>query len=163
MARRLELRHHYPNPPESIREELTDPQYLADKLRTVGGPGSELVSREQDECGVTIVIHHPVPKETLPSFLRSILPSDLTIHRTEIWTSSGGSMHVMVDGAPGTITGSMRLEPDPDGCVLGSQLTAEVALPLFSGKAERAITDNVATLMETEYRFTLEWLRACRA
>lgn len=35
---------------------------------------------------------------------------------------------------------------------------AEVGL-LFSGKVERAITDNVATLMETEYRFTLKWLR----
>ena len=53
----------------------------------------------------------------------------------------------------------MRLEPDPDGCVLGAQLTAEVPLPLFGGKVEKVITDSVARLMESEYQFTLSWLR----
>jgi hypothetical protein len=72
-------------------------------------------------------------------------------------------VHAVVDGAPGTITGAMRLEPEPAGCVLDAQLTAEVGLPLIGGKVENMITDGIATLMETEYRFTLEWLRNSRA
>lgn len=142
-----------------MREVLTDPAYLREKLRAVGGPRAELVSREQDERGVTVVLRQAVPQDALPSFLRSVLPGDLTIRRTETWTSSGGRVHAVVDGAPGTITGVMRFEPDPAGCVLGAQLTAEVGLPLIGGKVEKIITDNVATLMEAEYRFTLEWLR----
>jgi hypothetical protein len=155
----VELRHHYPEPPERIPEVLTDPDYLRDKLRAVGGPGAELVSREQDERGVTIVLHHAVPGNALPSFLRSVRPEGLTIRRTETWTSSGGSVHAVVDGMPGTVTIVMNLEPDHAGSVLGAQLTAEVPLPLFGGRAEKMITDNVAKLMAAEYQFTLDWLR----
>ena len=159
MANRVELQQCYPEPPERIREVLTDPTYLSDKLHAVGGPRAELVSREQDECGVTIVLHHAVPGDALPSFLRSVRPEGLTIRRTETWTRSGGSVHAVVDGVPGTITVVMQLEPDPPGCVLGAQLTAEVPLPLFGGKVEKMITDNVTKLMTAEYQFTLDWLR----
>jgi hypothetical protein len=159
MANRVELRHRYPEPPQRIWEVLTDADYLRDKLRAVGGPGAELVCHEQDESGVIIVLHHAVAADALPSFLRSVRPEGLTIRRTETWTSFGGSVHAVVDGMPGTITVVMHLEPDPTGCVLGAQLTAEVSLPLFSGKVEKVITDKVAQLMATEYQFTLDWLR----
>jgi hypothetical protein len=159
MASRLALRHRYPASRERVRQVLTDRQYLRDKLRAVGGPRAELVSWKQDERGITVVLHQAVPDDALPSFLRSVLPGDLRIRRTETWTGSGGSVHAVVEGAPGTVTGAMRLEPDPAGCVLGAQLTAEVGLPLIGGKVEKVITDSVGRLMEAEYRFTLEWLR----
>lgn len=142
-----------------MREVLTDQQYLRDKLRTVGGPRGELVSWERDERGITVVLQQAVPEDAMPSFLRSVLPSGLTIRRTETWNSSGGSVHAVVDGAPGTITGTMRLEPDPAGCILGARLTADVGLPLIGAKVEKLITDNIAALMESEYQFTLQWLR----
>jgi hypothetical protein len=82
----------------------------------------------------------------------------LTIRRIETWTNTGGSVQAVIDGAPGTITGTMRLEPEPAGCVLGAELTAEVPLPLIGGKVERIITDNIGKLMDAEYQFTLEWL-----
>lgn len=56
MASRLALQHRYPEPPERIREVLTDQRYLRDKLRAVGGPQAELVSWQADERGVTVVI-----------------------------------------------------------------------------------------------------------
>jgi hypothetical protein len=159
MASRLALRHRYPEPSERIRAVLIDQRYLRDKLRAVGGPRAELTSWEAGERGVTVVIHQAVPGDVLPSFLRSARPNGLTIHRTETWNSSGGSVHAVVDGLPGTITGAMRLAPDPAGCVLGAQLMAEVGLPLIGGMVEKMIIDGIARLMETEYRFTLEWLR----
>ena len=85
------------------------------------------------------------------------------IRRTETCTSSGASVHAVVDGVPGTITVALHLEPDPAGSVLGAQLTAEVPLPLFGGKVEKMITDNVAKLMAAEHQFTLDWLRASAA
>lgn len=159
MASRVELRQRYPEPPQRIREVLTDPDYLRDKLRAVGGPGAELVSRQEDERGVTVVVHQTVPGDALPSFLRSVITEDLTIRRTETWTSSGATVHAVVDGVPGTITVSMRLAPDPAGSVLGAQLTAEVPLPLVGGKVEKIIIDNVAKLLAAEHQFTLDWLR----
>ncbi len=159
MVNQVELQQRYPESPERIWEVLTNPAYLSDKMHAVGGPRAELVSREQDGRGVTIVLHHAVPGDTLPAFLRSVRPEGLTIRRTETWTSTGGSVRAVVDGVPGTITVVMHLEPDPTGCVLGAQLTAEVPLPLFGGKVEKMITDNVTKLMTAEYQFTLDWLR----
>jgi hypothetical protein len=37
MVNRVELQHQYPVPPESIREVLTDPDYLSDKLPARAG------------------------------------------------------------------------------------------------------------------------------
>jgi hypothetical protein len=141
-----------------MREVLIDREYLLDKMRAVGGPGAELVSWDQDEHGVTVVLHHAVPEDALPSALRSLLPDDLTIRRTESWSGSSGSLQAMVDGVPATVAGTTCLEPNSAGCVLGTQLTAEVDFPLFSAKVEKMIINKVAALMETEYQFTLEWL-----
>jgi len=159
MTSRVKLQHRYPEPPERMRDVLTDPAYLRDKLRAVGGPRAELVSREEDKHTVTIVLRHTVPAGALPSFVRAVLPGDLAIRRTESWNSSGGSVHSVVDGAPATITGQMRLDPDPAGCVLSALLEAKVPLPLIGGKVEKAITDSVTKLMATEYDFTIQWLR----
>jgi Protein of unknown function (DUF2505) len=159
MASQVELQHRYPERPERIREVLTDPDYVRDKLRAVGGPRAELVSRQENERGVTIVLHHAIPGDMLPSFLRSVRPEGLTIRRTETWISTGGNVNAVIDGMPGTMTVAMCLMPDPAGCVLGAQLTAEVPLPLFGGRAEKMITANVAKLMAAEHQFTLRWLR----
>ena len=159
MTSRLELRHRYPKPPERMREILTDPTYLQDKLREVGGPQAELVSRQRDDQGITIVLHQTVPANVLPSFVRSFLSGDLTIHRSETWTSSGGTVHSVVDGAPGSITGTMHLESDPAGSVLSMQLEVTVPVPLIGGKVEKSIINGVSKLMDSEYAFTVEWLR----
>ncbi|MGH3925694.1 MAG: DUF2505 domain-containing protein, partial [Pseudonocardiaceae bacterium] len=93
------------------------------------------------------------------SCIRAVLPGDLVIHRTEIWTGSRGTVQAVVDRAPGTITGEMSIEPDPAGSVVTLRLEATVALPLIGGKVEKAITDSVRKLMDAEYDFTLQWLR----
>jgi hypothetical protein len=159
MASQLALRHQYPTSPEQMRDVLTDQRYLQAKLRAVGGPRAELASWQQDEHGMTAVLHQAVPGDAIPSFLRAMVPGDLMIRRTETWRGCRGSVEAVVDGAPGTITGVMDLEPDAAGCVLGSQLTVEVPLPLIGGKVEKIVIDNIATLLNSEYQFTLTWLR----
>lgn len=159
MTIRLELRHRYPEPPDRMREVLTDPAFLHAKLREVGGPKAELVSREEDGRGVTILVRQTVPGTELPAVVRAVLPGDVVIHRTETWTGWCGAVQVVVHGAPGTITGEMNIEPAPAGSVVILQLEATVALPLFGGKVEKIIADGVRKLMDTEYDFTLNWLR----
>jgi hypothetical protein len=78
--------------------------------------------------------------------------------RTESWSNFGACLHAMIDGIPATVVGTMCFEPHSAGCLLDTQLTAEVDFPLFSGQVEQTITTKVAALMDTEYQFTLEWL-----
>jgi hypothetical protein len=141
-------------------EVLTDPDFLRAKLHAVGGPRAELVSRDDDGPGVTVVLRQTVPAGSLPSFVRAVLPGDLVIRRIERWQSAEGTVHAEVDGAPGTIGGTMSIEPDPGGSVLVLRLEAKVPLPLVGGKVEKVITDSVSKLMDAEYEFTLQWLRS---
>ncbi len=140
MTRRVVIRRSYPEPPQSMREVFTDPGYLRDKLRTVGGPRDELVSRTVNEHSVTIVLYHVV-----------------------VWTGSDGTLHAIVNEAPAELTGTVWLEPALSGCVFGAQLLANVQLPLFSDKVEKIIAENVGKLLDAEYRFTLEWLHNGKA
>ncbi|HZS22211.1 MAG TPA: DUF2505 domain-containing protein [Pseudonocardiaceae bacterium] len=159
MASQLALRHQYPASCEQMWDVLTDQQYLQAKLQAVGGPRAELVSWQRDEHAATMVLNQTVPGGAIPSFLRAMLPGELTIRRTETWRGCRGNVEAAVDGAPGTIAGVMSLEPDGTGCVLGSQITVDVPLPLIGGKVEKLVSDNIASLLETEYQFTLAWLR----
>ncbi|MGH4018157.1 MAG: DUF2505 domain-containing protein [Pseudonocardiaceae bacterium] len=159
MTSRLELRHAYPEPPERMAEVLVDPDYLQAKLREVGGSGAELVSRTERNGKVTVVLRQSVPTDSLPSFVRSLAPVDLRIERTEIWDGTRGRTHAVIGGAPGTISGTMSLDPDGAGSALGARIEADVPVPLVGGKVEKVITDNIGKLMQVEYTFTLDWLR----
>lgn len=141
-----------------MRHVLTDPSFLQDKLRAVGGPQAELVSRTENEREVTLVVRQTVLAQTLPSLVRSLLPGDLTITRAEYWTGLEGGVHASVDSAPAKIVGRMWLEPDTAGSILAMQLEATVKLPLIGGKLEKAITDSVSKLIDVEHGFTVSWL-----
>jgi len=158
MASQLALRHQYPALVERMREVLTNRQYQEAKLRAVGGPRAELISWHQDTQGVTVVLHQAVPGDAIPPFLRSLLPGDLTIRRTETWRGCRGSVEAVVNGAPGAITGVMLLEPDPAGCVLGAQLTAEVPLPLIGGKVENYVAGMLDKLLTKDAELGQIWL-----
>ncbi|MGH3569161.1 MAG: DUF2505 family protein [Pseudonocardia sp.] len=81
--------------------------------------GTSILSRRSGsgKRGVTIVLYNAVHCDALPPFRRSARPEGLTIRRAETWINSGGSVHAMVDGMPGTMTVAMRLVPDLVGCV----------------------------------------------
>lgn len=160
MTSRVELRHSYAEPPDRIREVLTDPAYLRAKLREVGGPGAELLSREQDASGdVTVVQRQTVPAEWVPDFARPLVGDEVVIERTESWNGSdGGTVRAVVTGMPATISGTMALAPHDGGTELTLRIEAKVPIPLFGGTVEKMVTDNITQLMQTEYRFTLDWL-----
>jgi len=166
MTRRLEMHYRYPASPERIRAVLTDERFLRDRLREIGGPGAELVSRTENGSGrVTLVQRQGLPADALPSAVRSFVPDDLTIERTEDWTGpTDGTIDVVLSGAPGSVTGTLAVVPDADGpdangSVLTITVDASVPVPLFGGTIERVVTDNIEKLGDVEYAFTCEWLR----
>ena len=160
MSRRLEMRHAYPTPAERIRAVLTDPEYLRDKLREVGGPGAELVSRTEDNGQITVVQRQAVPETALPAAVRSFVPGDLSITRTEVWSGPmAGTIDVVVGGAPGSVSGTIAVTPDGAGALVAICIDASVPVPLVGGMIEQAMIDNVGKLGEAEHAFTREWLR----
>ncbi len=159
MSHRLEMRHSYPAPPERMRAVLTDPEFLRDKLREVGGPGAELVSRTEDSGQVTVVQRQAVPESMLPAMVRSFVPGDLSITRTEVWSGpTAGTIDVEVGGAPGSASGTIAVTPDGDGALVTICIEASVPVPLVGATIEKAMTENIGKLGEVEHAFTREWL-----
>ena len=138
---------------------LTDPEFLRDKLREVGGPGAELVSRTEDNGRITVVQRQAVPETVLPAVVRSFVPGDLSITRTEVWSGpTAGTIDVAVGGAPGSASGTIALTPDGEGALVTIRIDASVPVPLVGGMIEKAMTDNIGELGEVEHAFTREWL-----
>jgi len=159
MSSRLEMRHTYPAPVERMRAVLTDPEFLRDKLREVGGPGAELVSRTEDNGRITVVQRQAVPETVLPAVVRSFVPGDLSITRTEVWSGpTAGTIDVAVGGAPGSASGTIAVTPDGEGALVTIRIDASVPVPLVGGMIEKAMTDNIGELGEVEHAFTREWL-----
>ena len=159
MSRRLEMRHSYPAPAERMRAVLTDPEFLRDKLREVGGPGAELVSRTEDSGQVTVVQRQAVPETMLPAMVRSFVPGDQSITRTEVWPGpTAGTIDVAVGGAPGSASGTIEVTPDGDGALVTICIEASVPVPLVGDTIEKAMTDNIARLGDVEHAFTREWM-----
>jgi len=161
MSRRLEMRHSYPVPAERMRAVLTDPEFLRDKLREVGGPGAELVSRTEDDGQITVVQRQAVPEAMLPAMVRAFVPGDLSITRTEVWSGpTAGTIDVVVSGAPGSVSGTIAVTSDGDGApaLVTICIDASVPVPLVGGTIEKAMTDNIGELGDVEHAFTLEWL-----
>ena len=138
---------------------LTDPEFLRDKLREVGGPGAELVSRTEDNGRITVVQRQAVPETVLPAVVRSFVPGDLSITRTEVWSGpTAGTIDVAVGGAPGSASGTIAVTPDGEGALVTIRIDASVPVPLVGGMIEKAMTDNIGELGDVEHAFTLEWL-----
>ncbi len=153
------MRHAYPAPVERMRAVLTDPEFLRDKLREVGGPGAELVSRTEDNGRITVVQRQAVPETVLPAVVRSFVPGDLSITRTEVWSGpTAGTIDVAVGGAPGSASGTIAVTPDGEGALVTIRIDASVPVPLVGGMIEKAMTDNIGELGEVEHAFTREWL-----
>ena len=153
------MRHAYPAPVERMRAVLTDPEFLRDKLREVGGPGAELVSRTEDDGQITVVQRQTVPEAMLPAMVRAFVPGDLSITRTEVWSGpTAGTIDVAVGGAPGSASGTIAVTPDGEGALVTIRIDASVPVPLVGGMIEKAMTDNIGELGEVEHAFTREWL-----
>lgn len=159
MTSRLELRHTYPEAPERMAEVLVDPDYLRAKLRAAGGAGAELVSRTEADGEVIVVLRQPVTARSLPSFVRSLVPDDASVERTEIWRGTRGHTRASIDGTPARISGAMSLDPDGSGSAWSARIEAQVGVPVVGARIEKAVLDSIAKLMELEHSFTLEWLR----
>jgi uncharacterized protein DUF2505 len=164
MSRQIDYRSTYPHPADEVYATMVDPDYLRARLRRIGGPSADLLAHSADVQGARYQLRHGLDGKDLPTVVRSVLPGELTIERSERWTrqDSGryvGDVDVTIAGAPGSASGAMRLRDLPDG---GSELNVRadvrVSVPLIGGKIEGVVGEQVQRLLAAESAFTHEWL-----
>jgi uncharacterized protein DUF2505 len=164
MSRQIDYRSTSQRPADEVYATMVDPDFLRARLERIGGPGARLLEHSADVQGARYLLRLGLDAEDLPSVVRTVLPGDLTIERSERWTrkDSGrylGDVEVTIPGAPASATGGMRLRDLPDG---GSELDVRadvrVSVPLIGGKIEGVIGEQVQRLLTAETAFTEAWL-----
>jgi hypothetical protein len=164
MARSIDYRSTLPFPADRVYAAMTDPEYLRARLAEIGGPGSALLDHEAGPESARYELRQGLSAQDLPPIVSQIMQGDLAIVRTESLNRDApgrysGDVDVTIPHAPATAAGTMTLEDAPGGSLFAVHADVTVRVPIFGGKIEDIVADQVSRLLAAETTFTADWLR----
>ena len=163
MARSIDYRSTLTYPADKVFAAMTNEEYLRARLRELGGPGSDLLEYEATPENARYRLRQGLSERDLPAIVGKVVGGDLHIERTETLRRGGpgsydGDVDVKIPGVPASAGGTMRLADDGDGSVFEVHADVAVNVPLFGGKIEEIVAEQVRRLLEAETAFTVRWL-----
>ncbi len=152
-----------PAPVDKVHAALVSEQYWKDRVDEIGGPDAKLVSATALNGTISVVMSQSIPEEELPAAVTAFKKGPLVIERTESWGPLGGNraqgkFGATVEGAPAVISGTTLLEGDETSATMSLSGTTEVKVPIFGGKIEAMISEQVLSLIDAEHDFTGNWI-----
>ncbi|SHL18791.1 Protein of unknown function [Pseudonocardia thermophila] len=164
MPTQIDYRYTSAFPADALYGALVDEEFLRARLGELGGREAAIVSHRSDPNGARFTLRHELEIDGLPSSIRSFLPGQLTLERTEVWVvgpdARTGTVDVKVIGAPVPAKAGGRLAVADAGGGSEYRVVADVSvsLPLFGGKVEEFVAGKVRELLALESQFTDRWL-----
>lgn len=144
--------------PQAVYALYTDADFLQSRLDDSGALDPQVISVEPAGAGVTTVTRQSIPASVLPAMVSSMMSGDPATERTEAWRPDGegylADFTLTIKGAPASIKGTMTLAPSESGCTLTVQGQASVPIPLFGGKIEQTVVEQVAAVIRVESDYT---------
>lgn len=154
----LSITEEFPASPRAVYDLYTDADFLQSRLDDCGALDPQVRSVEPVGTGITTVTRQSIPASVLPAMVSSMMSGDPGTERTEAWRPDGdgylADFTVTIKGAPASIKGTMALTPTESGCTLTVQGQASVPIPLFGGKIEQTVVEQVAELIRVESDYT---------
>lgn len=152
-----------PAPVDKVHAALVSEKYWTDRIAEIGGPGATLKNVEVGDGTISVVMTQSIPEDELPAAVTAFKKGDLIIERTESWGAlsgqhASGTFGATVDGAPARIAGTTALDGNGDTSTMSLAGTTEVKIPIFGGKIESMISEQVLALIDNEHDFTGEWI-----
>lgn len=156
-------------PADAVYATMVDPHYLTARLTRLGGPGARLTAHQADTHSARYSLRHGLSGADLPPVVAALLPGDLVIERTETLHREeagrySGDVVVTVPGTPASAAGWMRLADSgssgsgSSGSELHVHADVTVHVPLFGGRIEVLIAEQIRKILAAETSFTLDWL-----
>ncbi|MBM6404385.1 DUF2505 domain-containing protein [Phycicoccus sp. CSK15P-2] len=148
--------------PADVYAVLTDQAFQESKCEATTDGGAHEVEVTESGAGHRVRTSRRMSAAGLPDVARSFVGETLTIVEVYDWGAPGpdGGRQALVDlhiqGAPLTLKGTLRLEPDGDGSIelLDADLKANV--PFVGGKVEKAAAGPIGAAIDTELRLLRE-------
>jgi hypothetical protein len=160
---KLAVTQQYDAPPERLFALFCERSFIEARLEASGGLDPEVVTMEVSDRALDLVTRQGIPAEVLPPIVKSFISGNLSTQRTENWRAAAGGyvadLKVTIHGAPATLKGSMTLAPTGDtSSTLTVNADAVVGVPVFGGRIEKIIVEQLSELLDTEAAFTAEQL-----
>ncbi|QRP45544.1 DUF2505 domain-containing protein [Amycolatopsis sp. FDAARGOS 1241] len=162
MGSRIEHRAEFSAPLAAVLAAVSGEDALRARLAELGGDDAKLLSHSVDGDTVRYELQHGIAAQRLPQAVRALHKGDIIVRRKQVWQRSGdghaGHVDVNVSGMPGEIGARTFLTPRGQRVEFRTSGEVTVRIPLFGGKIEEFVAQQVTNLLSREADFTTTWL-----
>lgn len=154
----------YPADIARVGAMLSDPEYVAAKVRASGASDQHVAVMQTAPDAFTVTTRRTMPTNGIPAQFRSLIGSSIEVRLVEAWEAQRGeerrgTIAVEILGAPVRLTGTLLLTSGDDGATT-QHLEGDVraSVPLFASAVEEATARAVTEAVRAEERTAAEWL-----
>ncbi|WP_033291052.1 DUF2505 domain-containing protein [Amycolatopsis jejuensis] len=162
MGSRIEHRGEFNGSLADVFAAVAGEEALRARLTALGGDDAKLLAYSAEGDSVRYELQHGIKAARLPQAVRALHKGDIMVRRAQSWQRSGdgytGRTDVGVGGVPGEIGADTSLAPQGAQAVFRVSGEVVVRIPLFGGRIEEFVAEQVTNLLRHEDEFTAQWL-----
>ncbi len=131
--------------------------------RESGALSYQVSIEHASDGGARVEVRRVLPAK-VPDMVRRFVGDDITVDQVEQWGSPApdgsraATVQVTVEGQPASMTGSILLGPDGDGCTELVTGEVTVAIPLLGRRIEPEIVKVIEAAARIDHRVAQAWL-----
>ncbi|WP_020662969.1 DUF2505 domain-containing protein [Amycolatopsis benzoatilytica] len=162
MGSRIEHRGQFEGSLADVFAAVAGEEALRARLVALGGDDAKLLSYFAEGDAVRYELQHGIKAAKLPQAVRALHKGDIIVRRKQSWRRAGddyaGKTEVGVGGVPGEIGASTFLSIIDERVTFRTSGEVVVRIPLFGGRIEEFVSEQVVNLLRSEDEFTAQWL-----
>lgn len=146
--------------PEVVYQMLQKLSYL--ELKVAGTPDATFNVSNQGNTSTITVTRNWVGE--LPAMAKTFLGDEVVIVEEQVWQplqangSATADLNVSIEGAPVKVSATMKLLGNSSSTSILIEGNVKVSIPIFGGKAEEIIANELANVMADEQAAGDLWL-----
>jgi hypothetical protein len=154
--------HYYTQDIDTVFRVFHDPEFIKAKYEGVGARNIELLECSESGGTYTIEVKREVPAD-VPGILKKFLGAWNKVKQTEEWQGKTGDVRtcqlgIDIMGVPVSVSGTMTLRLEGNGCVNDVRINVTCRIPLIGGKLAAFVANDTKKSMDAEYQFIKDYL-----
>lgn len=150
-------------PVEIVFSSYGEEAFWLDRLATVGTAQDTLDDLVVADDTITVTLTQHIADEDIPDLARKVLPGQLVIVRTSVFTDFDGERYfgsAKADAAGGLarIEGGTEAVTEGGNALESLSGQVKVSVPLLGGKLEKLVVAHLNHAFEAEYRHLNHWI-----
>ena len=149
--------HAYSNSTHAVFALFTAPNEIKAKQEALGARNIRIVECESDSRGTTVRFARELPAD-VPGILSRFLQPWNSVEQSEVWRICEDDryecdLEIDVANVPVTVSGTLELQPEGDGCVNQVRLNVECGIPFVGKTLAEFIAADCKRLIALEYDY----------